>query len=531
MHFVSFEQQNGSLMKQVKMTFIFSKSLDMQFPKNIIPNDSHAFRTIIEASPLPVYLCMGEDLLVTIANAATLKAWGKTSEVLGKPFHEILPELTNQPFRQLLLEVYHKGTGRSFTDYPADMFLDGALQTFYFSFSYQPFKDDSGKVTGVFCIASDVTEKVLAKQRLAVSEQKAREAMDARYQASKKGAILSSIVATSFDAIISKNLAGMVESWNDAAERMFGYSADEMIGQSIYKIIPPEKYEEEKSILFRLEKGERVENFKCTRLTKDHKLLDISVTISPIMDEQEKIIGISKIARDITEQMKVERHKNDFITIAGNELNTPLTTIKSYTQLLLLKASKEYDTFKIKALGKIEKQADKMTILIQNLLDNAKLVDGHLEMEMERFDLNSLLTEMSKNAESLFNTHKVKMIDCESLFVMADRNKIGQVLHNLISNAVKYSAVGSEIIMRCVNDGKNARISITDDGIGISKKDQARVFDRFFRIQNEEVKNISGFGIGLFLAAEIMRLHEGKIYIESKENEGSIFYFDLPIIG
>lgn len=612
----------------------------MQFSRKA-QDDSYTFRTIVEALPFPVYLCMGENLLVTIANEATLKAWGKTRDIIGKPFHKILPELEDQPFRQLLLDVYYTGVMRSSNDQRADIKVDGVLQTFYFTFSYQPFKDPDGVAIGVFCIANDVTELVLAKDKLAASEESARLAIkaarlgtfdknlltgemfwdarcrelfdiqgehtvtyeadflpglhpddrerindhirnftfvkeisagdyDVEYrtigamdkktrwirsrgkvffnkqntptrfigtvfditdikQADEQGALLAAIINTSNDAIISKNLDGVIESWNDAAMSMFGYSSEEMIGQSIYKIIPPEQHEEERRILSRLKKGEQLAHFETTRLTKDQKLLDISLTISPIKDKYGNITGLSKIARDITEQKMAEKQKNDFITIASHELKTPLTTIKSYVQILLARVRKEDDIFKINALTKVERQADNMSILIQNLLNNAKLADGSLEMEVGRFDVHVLLTEVARNAEVMYQTHKILITECEELFVIADRKKIAQVLNNLISNAVKYSPVGTDIIIDCKKDEGNAQISISDHGIGISRTDQAKMFDRFYRVQNEKVKNVSGFGIGLYLVAEILHFHKSKVYVESKENEGSRFYFDLPV--
>jgi len=606
-----------------------------------LQDDNFTFRTIIEASPFPVYLCKGEDMIVTIANSATLKAWGKTNDVIGKPFHEVLPELENQPFKKLLLDVFHTGVTQSFSDQRADIIVDGRLQTFYFKFSYQAFKDQTGKITGVFCFANDVTELVVARQHLAASEESARLAIEAaklgtfdkdliagtnywddrcrelfdisadkevsyegdflpglhpddrerlnnhiknyafikslsngnydveyrtigagdkkirwikskgtvffndqaiptRFigtvlditdikQAGEKSALLSAIIQSSYDAIISKNLDGIIESWNDAAERMFGYRSDEIIGSSIFRIIPPDKVDEEKQILFRLKNDERVEHFETKRLKKDGTLIDISLTISPIKDEKGTIIGLSKIARDITDQKMAEMRKNDFITIASHELKTPLTTIKSYVQLLLGKARKDEDTFRINALARVEKQAIKMSILIQNFLNNAKLLEGKFDLVVERFNTHALLLEVVEDAKILSPTHEIIMKDCEDVFVIADRLKIAQVMENLVSNAVKYSPVGSQIIIGCKTIQGFAQISVSDTGVGIDKKDQAKLFDRFYRVENDKLKNVAGFGIGLYLVAEILRFHESRIFVESTANLGSKFYFDLPL--
>nr|WP_221452882.1 PAS domain S-box protein [Mucilaginibacter sp. FT3.2] len=348
-------------------------------------------------------------------------------------------------------------------------------------------------------------------------------------QANKKNALLSAIIQSSYDAIISKNLDGLVESWNGAAERMFGFTAEEMIGQSIFKIIPPGKQDEEQQILSRVKKGERLEHFETTRLRKDGTQIDISLTISPIKNEDDEIIGLSKIARDISDQKLAELRKNDFITIASHELKTPLTTIKSYVQLLLSKARTDNDKFKTEALSRVEKQANKMSALIQNFLNSAKLLEGKLDLVIERFKAYDLLTEITEDAKLLSPSHPIIMKDCEDLFVTGDRNKIAQVMGNLISNAVKYSPLGSTITISCKAIGGQAQIAVSDTGIGIEKKDQAKLFDRFYRVENDKLKNVAGFGIGLYLVAEILRFHDSRILVESKANAGSKFYFNLPI--
>ncbi|MFD2145352.1 sensor histidine kinase [Mucilaginibacter antarcticus] len=347
--------------------------------------------------------------------------------------------------------------------------------------------------------------------------------------ADEKSALLSAIIQSSYDAIISINLHGMIESWNKAAERMFGFTSDEIVGQSILKIIPPEKVEEERQILYGLKNDERLEHFETKRLTKDGKLLDISITVSPIKNDADEIIGLSKIARDITDQKLAEMRKNDFITIASHELKTPLTTIKSYVQLLLAKARAADDAFRIDALSRVEKQANKMSVLIQNFLNNAKLLEGKFDLDVERFNMHELLLEVEHYAKILSPTHQIVLKDCDDVSVVADRDKIAQVMENLVSNAVKYSPVNTTIIIGCKKINGQAQISVTDTGIGIDKKDQGKLFDRFYRVENDKLKNVAGFGIGLYLVAEILRFHDSRILVESTANVGSKFYFNLPI--
>jgi PAS domain S-box-containing protein len=340
---------------------------------------------------------------------------------------------------------------------------------------------------------------------------------------------LAAIVEFSNDAIISKSPAGIITSWNQSAERMFGYSAEEMIGQSILKIIPPDRQDEEPQIIRRLINGERVEDFDTLRLKKDGTLINISLSISPIRDAKGNIIGFSKIARDITEKKQEEMRKNDFIAIVSHELKTPLTSVKSYIQVLLAIAKKDESEFRINALTRADIQIKKMTTLIQDFLNLARLEDGKMRLNKETFELHPFIEEIVNEVQFLATNHTIHFTDCKGVFINADKEKIGQVLNNLLSNAIKYSPKGGDININCKTIDGKVRIAVTDQGVGINKNDQKKLFDRFYRVKNEKLKTVSGFGIGLYLVSEIVRYHNSKIEVESTEDQGSTFYFDLDI--
>lgn len=344
-----------------------------------------------------------------------------------------------------------------------------------------------------------------------------------------KSARLAAIVESSDDPIVSKTLDGIITTWNQAAERTFGYSAEEMIGASILKLIPVDRHEEEAKILALLRKGERVEHYETKRITKDNLLLDVSLTISPIRNAEGKIIGSSKIARDITDKKKEEQRRNDFLAMVSHELKTPLTTLHSYTQMLLGKAKKEQDSFSVMALTKMESQTKRMNTMIVDFLNLGRLEEGKLPLIKEVFDLHVLLEEVIEDSRALGTAHTLQLNDAGSVLVNADRNKISQVILNLISNAIKYSAGDSIVEITSVLKESEVTISVKDSGIGISSRDQKRLFERFYRVENEKIKNVSGFGIGLYLVSEILRSHESQIEVESEEGVGSVFYFSLNI--
>lgn len=347
-------------------------------------------------------------------------------------------------------------------------------------------------------------------------------------KADEKSAKLSAIVESTDDAIISKTFESVVTSWNRSAERMFGYSADEMIGQTIYKIIPEQRHAEEPEILARLKDGQRVEHFETKRLKKDGTELDVSLTISPIKDTQGNIIGLSKIARDITEKKLEEQRKNDFIGMVSHELKTPLTSLNAIVQLAATKIKTEENPFLASAMERANVQVKKMTAMINGFLNVSRLEAGKMHLEKQLFDMEELLHEIVDETSIIVPTNQIKITGCESIQVFADRDKISSVVSNLISNAVKYSPNGRPIEVNCSVSNDELVVGVKDDGMGINSAHLENIFDRYFRVETNHTRNISGFGIGLYLSAEIIKLHGGKIWAESSAGSGSIFYFSLP---
>jgi PAS domain S-box-containing protein len=347
-------------------------------------------------------------------------------------------------------------------------------------------------------------------------------------QAEEQSAKLAAIVETSDDAIISKTLESVVTSWNAAAERMFGYTAREMIGQTIYRIIPADRQEEEPHILARLRTGERVDHFETKRLKKDGTLLDVSLTISPVLDKQGKIIGLSKIARDITQQKQEEQRKSDFIGMVSHELKTPLTSLAAIIQVAHRKLKNSEDQFISGAMEKANRQVKRMTNMISGFLNISRLEAGHLPLDKRPFDLDQLIHEILEDTRLTVNSHSFDLEDCDRIIVNADRDKIGLVVSNLISNAVKYSPKGRHIVIRCKADNESVVVSVTDEGMGLNPQDIERIFERYYRVATEHTKHISGFGVGLYLSAEIIKRHGGAIWVESESGKGSTFYFSLP---
>ena len=235
------------------------------------------------------------------------------------------------------------------------------------------------------------------------------------------------------------------------------------------------------------------------------------------------------IINDITEHKEDEQRKNDFIVMVSHELKTPLTSMKGYVQVLQAKLRQREDTLGEGMLEKANIQISKMTNMINGFLNISRLESGKIHMNLQAFDLAELIAEAKEEALATITAHTVVFAKTGSTIVNADREKIAQVIHNLISNAAKYSAPGTTIHIYTESlDGK-VKVSVRDEGIGIISEDLPRIFDRYYRVANNITTSVSGFGIGLYLCFEIIHHHHGEIWVESELGEGSVFNFVLPI--
>jgi PAS domain S-box-containing protein len=375
-----------------------------------------------------------------------------------------------------------------------------------------------------------LNEELLAiNEDLGEKERILQKMVDELRHADERSAKLAAIVESSDDAIIGKNLNGIITSWNRGAEQIFGYNESEMVGESILKLIPEDLQHEEPVILSRLRNGEKIDHYETIRRTKDGRLIHVSLTISPICDKGGKVMGVSKIARDITIQKQDEQRKNDFIAMASHELKTPLTSLSALIQMLEKKLHGSSDPFIPQALGKANMQAKKMNALINGFLNVSRLESGKLEIWRKSFDLIILINELLEEVRLAFNSHDFSFEHQAPVHIFADRDKIGSVISNLLSNAVKYSPGKESVKMFCSIQSNEVMVSIQDDGIGIHPKDLKRIFDRYYRSSSDNTRNISGFGVGLYLSAEIIHLHRGRIWVESEKGKGSTFRFTLPL--
>jgi PAS domain S-box-containing protein len=357
--------------------------------------------------------------------------------------------------------------------------------------------------------------------------------------------LLAAIVGSSDDAIISKDLNGIVTSWNVGAERIFGYAAHEMVGQSVLKLIPPDRHGEEPRILERLRNGERIDHFETVRVRKDGSTVDVSLTISPVRNSEGEIVGASKIARDITQQKlsirkleetneqlaRSDRLKVEFISTLSHELRTPLTSIVGWIQML--KEDPNPEDLR-QGLEVIERNVRVQSQLINDLLDMSRIETGKMTLDLQRLDLPVAITAA---IDAVRPTAEAKGIRLTSAFgsvngiVMGDRNRMQQIAWNLLTNAVKFTPKSGRVHVTVERVNSHVEVAVTDTGTGIAPEFLKRIFERFTQADATTTRKFGGLGIGLSIVKHLVELHGGTIAAKSGGlGHGATFCIQLPLI-
>lgn len=357
---------------------------------------------------------------------------------------------------------------------------------------------------------------------------------------------LAAVVESSDDAIISKTLDGIIRTWNAAAERIFGYSAEETVGQHISLLIPEERLDEEDRIIAQLRAGQRVEHFDTERQRSDGQIVQISLTISPIRDATGKVIGASKIARNIDERKRMEdelrryaadlseadRRKTEFLATLGHELRNPLAPIRTGLEAIkMLRGDPEKLTV---ICDTMERQVQQMVRLIDDLLDVSRITQGKLELRTCRVNLNDVVRAAIEAVQPLIDDARHELavdLSAQPIHVDGDPNRLAQVLSNLLNNSTKYTPSGGHIRLTVERQDDKALITVMDDGLGIPLERQQDIFEMFTQIERSLEKSYSGLGIGLTLVKQLVEMHHGSIDVRSEgANQGSEFCIRLPIL-
>ena len=249
----------------------------------------------------------------------------------------------------------------------------------------------------------------------------------------------------------------------------------------------------------------------------------------PFKDSDGKIIAWFGVCTDIEEQKRAMEKKDEFISMASHELKTPVTSLKAFTQIMLMTFEGEGNTMATSMLSKMDKQINKLTGLITDLLDASKANSGELKFENEEFDFNDLIKEVADEIQRTSTTHTIEFDLGNTHKIYGDRNRLAQVIMNLLSNAIKYSPNADRVIVKTRDNNEEIKFFVHDFGIGIPVSQQSKLFTRFFRATNDKTNTYPGLGLGLYISNEIIKRHSGTIDFTSEEGKGSTFCFSLPL--
>lgn len=364
--------------------------------------------------------------------------------------------------------------------------------------------------------------------------------------------MLAAIIASSEDAIASKTLQGIVTSWNAAAERLFGFTAAEMVGQSIRKIIPPELHPEEDRILAELRAGHRIERYETVRLRKDGTRLHISLTVSPVLDSNGRIVGAAKIAHDITrlraltadremlleaersaraQAEKMSRLKDEFLATLSHELRTPLSAIQGWSELLQRPGATPEDLKR--GLQAITRNVRIQTQIVNDLLDMSRVISGQIVLEVRPISLQEVVGHAIDAVRPSADNKSIRiqtLFDSRIGLVRGDPVRLQQIIWNLLSNAVKFTPKGGQIKVILERVDSHVEVVIEDTGIGIDPEFLPFVFDRFRQADAGLSRQYGGLGIGLSIVKNLVELHGGSVRAKSPgKGQGSTFIVALPL--
>jgi protein-histidine pros-kinase len=344
---------------------------------------------------------------------------------------------------------------------------------------------------------------------------------------------LADIVESSEDAIIGKTVDGIITSWDRGAERLYGYTAEEITGQSIDILAPTDHRPDEISqLLEKVKTGQGFDHYETVRITKNGRPINVSLTISPIRDIKGRITGASTIARDITERKRMEQERADFTAIIVHDLRAPLSNVITLAGMMESDFFGALNEEQKKCVGRIHKNARNLVDLVGDFLDLSKLEAGKIDLSRSPTDLNALILNAIENYLPLAKNKKIRLscqVEPELPLIEADPKRLDQVVSNLLSNALKFTTDGGTVQVRVgADDGSGIRVQVVDSGTGIAGAEIADLFQKYRQGASGKISRQKGTGLGLVICKMIVEAHRGRIWVESENGRGTTFTFTLP---
>lgn len=486
--------------------------------------------SVLNLLPIPIAVLKGDSSVITFANDAMFELWKRDRAVptIGLPLTTAFPE-TNATFLAQLKQVFE--TGNSYKDEEVMLTLNdgsGKPYSIFIDYTYQADRAENGEIAGVLVTAQDVSKKVSARQLL---QDTTTQLKTANYALASSNDECLMAIETAKLGTWKLSAEGTELSFSKRAAEIYGLAEEQVSLNAMLNLIR-EDYRE--SVSQALERALNAE-----------ELFELEYPIRPVNSNQDSWIrltgrvlvaeGHATILKgtlmDITGQKMELIRKNEFIAMASHELKTPLTSLNGLIQLMSRRPELKADSGLVEMSCVALSQIRKMTRMINSFVNIARLEAGKFDLDLTDFDLGELVTEYLDEVRVTAPRHLFIQQGCTALKVRADRSKIGVLLTNLVANAIKFTPAGKSITVSCFQKPGYVEVSVMDQGYGIAEKDRHKVFERFSLIENTQVKNSSGFGIGLFLCSEIIRHHQGKIWLADSAGGGCDFHFRLPVVG
>jgi PAS domain S-box-containing protein len=468
------------------------------------------------------------DPLITSWNPSAEKLFGyAAAEAIGQSSTLIVPPERLSEADEVLRRIRR---GEAVEHFETVRITKGG-QRVPISLTVSPIRNAAGTIIGASKIARDVGE------RIRNDETRAR---------------LAAIVDSSDDAIVAKTLEGVIISWNRGAERIFGYTAAEAVGKSITLIIPQDRLPEEDEVLARIRRGEPVDHFETIRRTKDGRLIDISLTVSPVRNAAGQIIGASKIARDISDRRRAEREraellarerkareeaeamnrsKDQFLAVLSHELRTPLNAIFGWARMLHEGALDA--TLRARGTEAILRNAKAQLQLVEDLLDVSRIITGNMRLEVRPVDLKAVIEAAIETVRPAANAKELQLqsvLDLAPGLVIGAADRLQQVVWNILMNSVKFTPRRGRIQIHLRRVDSRVEIVVSDTGEGIAADVLPHIFERFRQGDSSSTRSHGGLGIGLALVRHLVDLHGGTVSAYSAgPGQGTTVTVSLPV--
>ncbi|MGV0978172.1 ATP-binding protein [Empedobacter falsenii] len=472
--------------------------------------NENLLKAFLEHVPVLINVLEGENFEYKLSNSLTDQIWGHHVEI-GSTVKDTVSYIKDRPIYKDLQSVFKTGEQIERKEH---QFLDNNGNTKYVNYILQPIKDEENKVEYILTLGYDVSNEIEYKNKLEANE--------------KRFKILADFMP---QFVWTSDKDGVVTYFNRNWYEVFGLDDNIDLDKNFWSLLHPESLDKVRNSWMdavRQNSTYEVEYQLVNPITNISKwYLARGKRVCNDNDETELWIGT---CTDIDDFKQLQKQKDDFIGIASHELKTPLTSLKLYAQSVEINLRKQGDEKNGEVVKKMETQINKLNKLISDLLDVTKIQSGRMVLQDSIFLMEDLVAEIVEEQQMSTKTHTIILTKESAGYIRGDRDRIGQVLSNLINNAVKYSPNAKEVEVNLELIDGSAKVSIKDNGFGIPQNKIHQVFDQYFRVGSEYEQGINGLGLGLFICAEIINKSNGQIYVNSELHKGSTFCFELPIL-